>query len=326
MSCNENIKCENCDNYIKCEEKYKKIVNDFINKVLGGDRNKLFDYCFIKNGYTKKQYYFYKEIFPNLNYNESILKTDMVEDFFEDKLGDGDQTRVVRAIYCLLWEKLGLKFIDAKKNGIQKNIIQGEKNILYNGDTLNTRDSIFGRYNQYLDKYCKNDIEKYYDLKEKAEDFRIRYETLGNFMPSPIGINEKRGIKRGGLEDQFDLYLMEIKKFYNNNYVCERGNHKLNAFYDELEKEENKTYFKIFGSFNNFIDDNYLKSFVYEENNQYKIKSLFGEDSEEALEKRIVLPLDDKQAKEYMENAKNIIKERAKIMKKVLFDILDGKK
>lgn len=302
------------------EEKSIEIIKNFLIEVLGETLengkisrkqiDRLFNYCLIKHAYTENQYIIVKETYRSIsNYYEK----ENTKDFFitNDKIkGDADRIPISYSIYYLLWKDI----LDLESNQLNGKANTKFEEIEFNGDTLNTRDFILSVDNKYLFDMCK-DIDKNEILEtvDLVEDFRIKYETLGNFMPMPEGLNQKRGKP---LQDRFDMYLYEVKKFYENEYNYFG---KLETLGEELKRKEN--YFKGFGSFKNYIEQNYLQDFVEDD---YTIKDL-SINSEEAYkqdENNIQEIKDCIQVKNYIKNAKAIIKNRAERMKKSLCKIL----
>lgn len=303
------------------EEKSIEIIKNFLTEVLGETLengkisrkqiDRLFNYCLIKHAYTENQYIIVKGTYKSIsNYYEK----ENTKDFFitNDKIrGDADRIAISYSIYYLLWKDI----LDLESNQLNGKANTKFEEIEFNGDTLNTRDFILSVDNKYLFDMCK-DIDKNEILEtvDLAEDFRIKYETLGNFMPMPEGLNQKRGKP---LQDRFDMYLYEVKKFYENEYNYFG---KLETLGEELKRKEN--YFKGFGSFKNYIEQNYLQDFVEDD---YTIKDLSINSEEEAYkqdENNIQEIKDCIQVKNYIKNAKAIIKNRAEKMKKRLCEIL----
>lgn len=303
------------------EEKSIEIIKNFLIEVLGETLengkisrkqiDRLFNYCLIKHAYTENQYIIVKETYRSIsNYYEK----ENTKDFFitNDKIkGDADRIPISYSIYYLLWKDI----LDLESNQLNGKANTKFEEIEFNGDTLNTRDFILSVDNKYLFDMCK-DIDKNEILEtvDLVEDFRIKYETLGNFMPMPEGLNQKRGKP---LQDRFDMYLYEVKKFYENEYNYFG---KLETLGEELKRKEN--YFKGFGSFKNYIEQNYLQDFV---ESDYTIKDLSINSEEEAYkqdENNIQEIKTCKQVKNYIKNAKDIIKNRAEKMKKRLCEIL----
>lgn len=303
------------------EEKSIEIIKNFLTEVLGETLengkisrkqiDRLFNYCLIKHAYTENQYIIVKGTYGSIsNYYEKENTKDVF--ITNDRVkGDADRIPISYSIYYLLWKDI----LDLESNQLNGKANTKCEEIEFNGDTLNTRDFILSVDNKYLFDMCK-DIDKNEILEtvDLVEDFRIKYETLGNFMPMPEGLNQKRGKP---LQDRFDMYLYEVKKFYENEYNYFG---KLETLGEELKRKEN--YFKGFGSFKNYIEQNYLQDFV---ESDYTIKDLSINSEEEAHkqdENNIQEIKTCKQVKNYIKNAKDIIKNRAEKMKKRLCEIL----
>lgn len=293
---------------------------------------KLFNHCFINNAYSDDEHKKIKNEYPEIIKRIDDDYTVKNNKFKENKPrldGDGDRCNVVFEVYKILWENLYSSFLKLE----------------ISADTLCTRDIICGIGN--------NKIKKYSNCIEEAERFRLKYETLGNFMPLPnkiegktCTINNKRGI--GILKDQFDVYLMAVKLFYdfydNKAKFDEKDKDKYKKVFESIElfeEEGNKKYYdNIYSTFEKFIEENYLQDYINEEN--FAIKVLFKRDendkeelkeSEEILDylldkienKKYFLPQDEKQIKEYLKNATQIIEKRAKRMEKEFWKKIKNK-
>lgn len=243
--------------------------------------DELFKYCFIKYSYSKENWdkqlkdfeklrTYYKEI-PENEYFNSNKKTQ----------GDGDRTKIVYAMYRLLWENL---------------------NFNYDGETLNTRDNICNINNKKIENRSQ-------EIMDSAENFRIIYETIGNFMPLPTngGFKGLNCAKNRVYFDQFDLCLEEIKRFYTNQHI------EQNAYGYAIRI--NKEYFGLFNNFSDFLEKNYLQDYVEDfDNGDYTIKKLF------IREEYQVLPESDQQILDYFQNATKVIENRADRMKNELIN------
>ena len=324
-------------------EQEKDIINKFVYEVLGDRKDLLFNYCLIKNAYTKLKYNEIKKLYPELERYYDEFEIYESRDFFEDQIGDGDRTKIAYAIYVLLWKDKKIKL--HYDNNIIKGVLVKDKEVRYDGDTLNTRDTICGLNNQKIYKYINGNLKNYFDLREEAEKFRIIYETLGNFMPLPIltepSLNVARGPKYVGksrnlddkLYDQFDLFLWEVQQFYKNDSFLEfledvkKQRLEANSIID-LKKESidykdfdnvlkyNIEYFALFNGFDDFVEQNYLNSYIKDG----KIKSLFGPKFvEDRVKSKMILPKNYEEFMQYFKNAEEIIFERGKIMQKELF-------
>ncbi|WLR41842.1 hypothetical protein LC087_13460 [Bacillus carboniphilus] len=140
-----------------------------------------------------------------------------------------DDTKLARAIYCVLWqEKLVV-------NCVSELI----KDKTYRGDTLNSLNTLFGKYGAKVEKILTN-IQDYSEkdrFKNKVKGFNKIYHTIGNFaiLPNneiediritvreegeykeklkPTTINRYRGNKSSKLHDYFDQFLIVLEKWY----------------------------------------------------------------------------------------------------------------
>ncbi len=336
---NKDDKVEFCVNIIKnfLEKEFGEKIEE--NKITEEQLKKMFKYCLIKSAYSQNDWN--KILESSKEYLSSLKTEEVLENFkenrsknefpellikyeefygneeylnksiFENHKGDADRLQISYAIYYLLWKRIGID-IDINKEKIQEIYFENKDNkIMLNGDTLNTRDTICSYGNSLNDKLIKS-IKDKNNLKQiikKAEDFRWNYETFGNFMPITSGnesLNNNRSIV---FKDQFDLYLKAVKEFYYNNLETNYEN----IFSESLEK--NKEYFKIFGTFSDYVKYNYLDVYIKDGE---EVKNLFKR------EKAQVLPKDFNQIVEYFSNAENIIKSRANLMIKELKKVLEN--
>jgi hypothetical protein len=116
---------------------------------------------------------------------------------------DCDETRLMRAVYQLLW---GEHFPGMEECG------------KYRGDTMNSFHTMFGREIEGRPGFFAG-VEKYApseEFREKVRHFGILCSNLGNFLPLPhwyacgTTLNFYRGTNEW--RDFFDLFLIELHK------------------------------------------------------------------------------------------------------------------
>lgn len=124
-----------------------------------------------------------------------------------------------------------------------------------------------------LKKYSQFDGPvEFVDKDTEGKDFMqlSNYYVLGNLVLNPTwgGINPKRAAY---LNDCYDDFLNLVKKFYEESNKNSFNNDGL-----ELAILEQKDYFGMFKTFNNFIDSNLLQDFTdgYDDQGNYNIKDL----------------------------------------------------
>lgn len=135
---------------------------------------------------------------------------------------DGDNTKIVNAIYISLW-----------KNEIHKlscdNIGSGKD---YRGDTINTFNTLFGSpiYRGYVAnqfnflEYEKKYIFEFYRTYQKIGNFYILPNKFINLYRKNESINTYRG---KFFKDYFDTFLCELDKCFSTENNCNRDLYKL---------------------------------------------------------------------------------------------------
>jgi hypothetical protein len=203
----------------------KELIIRFLNsKYLNGDISKLSHFSFSKLE------------------NDSIFGS-------PGRTFDQDDTNLARAIMYTIWFQ---KLPDLSLSQIGP----GKK---YRGDTINTYNTLFGKYDQH--KKYSND----HHFIELVSKFKEIYVTIGNFMLMPNNsakdpynlksINCYRGISSGWY-DYFDKFLYELDKCLDPNPY----NHdkRLNFLI-----KENLFYFKQIDTIFEFCRINYLDSYIH---------------------------------------------------------------
>ena len=244
------------------------------------------------------------------------------ENDYGDIIDPDSQSNLLQEIYKVLF-----KDNEYTKNNINR--IQGE--------TLNSANTTLNRLyeliedkeeqeerirignrvsNKYrISRYLANSktIIKLQEL-DKVKDFLEAYHTIGNFMPIPNGCNSPRGT--GVLKDYWDLTLLNIYRYYvDNNYKA------LEIIVGEDNSSIYKKWLDIFGKgiegWINFVESNYLESFVKEKEDNYYPQELW---KDHFNENKSVIPETKEECLEYFENAKTMIKNRSKHMIEKLED------
>ncbi len=200
------------------------------------------------------------------------------------------------------------------------------------GDTLNsawtTLNKLFGEFGYYrklfgdyennmsrvkiLSQYYAGNgeqKEKFAFLEERNEflDFAKAYHTLGNFMPVPVGCNQPRG--RSSVQDYWDLTLLNIWKYYSEG---QKQYIEKNVGASMLEKY--REWLDAFGTWEEFINKNYLEAFV---NDNGEPKELWDGHFEQYVKGGTALPTSEEQCWDYFGNAAKRINERSKAMYKI---------
>ena len=136
------------------------------------------------------------------------------------------------------------------------------------GDTMNSVNttlnqafpkdkSIKCRVCKYADEKKENKLDNFLSKFDEVEDlkkFISLYHTIGNFIPFPCGCNGPRGT--GKTNDYWDLALLCIYKYYKL---------KKEKWIEAIvgnEKDDFIKWLEVFGSWNNFVEKNYLQDFV----------------------------------------------------------------
>lgn len=160
-------------------------------------------------------------------------------------------------------------------------------------------------------------FKTYFIDDSTISNFMKRYHTLGNYIPVPPGFNAARSGMYAS-HDMWDLTLMKIRDYYHEKNRCQFSKEQkelleLLHFYDTVESTKN--WLDAFGSWENFVDKNYLKkedgldNYV---NSDYTIDPFFEEkhcfDYPELKRKEDYL--------EYFKRITQIIEDRSKIIKK----------
>lgn len=282
---------------------------------------------------------------------KNFLPEEKYELFIEGKIGSEDVKRkcqenggkiidpdsksdLIQKLYAVLWDNKMLKkfcfgfCFEEKKN-------------MYQGETLNSVNTTFNKYYECIEKTehkeerekmktdkgrtqnisIKYRLSRFYSPREGSrEDFSNTqlnefvsvYHTLGNFMPVPWACNGPRGCAE--VQDYWDLTMLNIFNYYNENN--EEYIKRIIGKKEELVERYRK-WLDGFGDWENFVNKNYLRAFVY-----YKSDgTLYPKELWEGHFSGQVLP-DEKQCEEYFKNAAECIKERTAHMLGALQGVL----
>lgn len=147
---------------------------------------------------------------------------------------DCDRLDLSLKIYKKLWENQGIDF--------------GHQWVQSNGETMN---SFQTSYNWYL-RYNERDKE----VEAGFEEFALRTNTIGNFLPVPV-VETKKGWKStfnsprySVTKDYWDITMKQIRDYFSDNK-------------DELKYIKDSTnWLASFGNWKSFVEKNYLEDFV----------------------------------------------------------------
>ena len=212
---------------------YKKAIDilcDFISEALSGDINGL------KNN----------DITLLIRRVDNGKKQNV---YFGD-INDPDMYYITRAIYIVVW---GYVFnLDFDNLGQWGRIIKHP----FRGDTMNSFNSVFGKEMIIAKRYCLSD-----DLIKKIMEYYHLYHSIGNFIviPNKLNLNSKRA-NYCTLQDFFDSFLGAM---YQYKHPEESTVYR--DFCNELEVvfKENDAIEKL--SFNDYVNEFYLKSYIRDE-------------------------------------------------------------
>lgn len=174
----------------------------------------------------------------------------------------------------------------------------------------------------YKNKELYKEFRHYFiDKNDESKiilDFLAHYHSLGNYIPVPKGFNCARAGNFAS-HDMWDITLMKIKQYYDNldntKLVLNKADERLlELLHFDMTFYNTKQWLDSFGTFRDFIDKNYLQSYVELSNTygEYKIKSCFIKMHSFNNPK----VLQDKEAYlSYIKDITNAIKQRTRIMK-----------
>lgn len=161
-------------------------------------------------------------------------------------------------------EKIQISY--AREYKYQLILHENNKKYYYRGDTMTSFQNIYRFYEKW---FVDNE-----EIGAEIEKLAKNHHTIGNMLPVPTGFNTNRA-GAYAVTDFWDLTLMQIKEWYENKdedkplYVLFHNNQ--NAV------EYCKKWLDIFGTWNGFIEGNYLQSFVEKEDDQYQLVMFWEE-------------------------------------------------
>ena len=153
--------------------------------------------------------------------------------------------------------------------------------------------------------YYENELDK--EHIHDAEALMNVYHTIGNYMPVPNGVNTW---KANAFKDYFDLFLVFIYNYYNAKNILVENDYSCIKLKGTMV-EEFDNWLDKFGSWNTFVEKNYLKNFVKKNND-----GTYGKPKElwKGHFGGAVLPKTTGQCNEYFKNAHDWILKRGRIM------------
>ena len=145
-------------------------------------------------------------------------------------------------------------------------ILVDNKDEYYRGDTMTSFKVTFSNYKKVL-----SDGEIGIEIDEEIEKFAKLVYTIGNMIPIPSYFNGERAGKYA-TADFWDLGMQQIKKWYSGEDEAlelllnpDKENKNI-----ELSLKCCKKWLAYFGDWNNFVESNFLSSFVEQENGKLK--------------------------------------------------------
>lgn len=245
---------------------------------------------------------------------ELLIKSDIFK--YVGKDPDHD-CQLLKGIYKQLWNKEYLPNCSDAMNSVQTiwNIYIGKV-----GGVEEKLKEVSERQKPTLrfivDRLCEkeNDTIKIpFKLELKyignAEKLMKVYHTIGNYMPVPEGVNTW---KSNMFNDCFDLFLVYIYNYYNAKEILNRGVY----YYIPLKEtvlEAIDKWLLSYGSWDTFVETNFLSSFV--EKSKYQgVKYGSPKELWKGHFGGAVLPDTPNKCNEYFKNASKWIGKRGKLM------------
>lgn len=212
---------------------------------------------------------------------------------------DADRCSLALEIYQALWqEQLDFEVMTCadKKN----RILRTKNNLKFSGETMNSYNTTF--CSKTRGRWANN---KYFIEGEKVEKYYSLTHSIGNFIPVPQITGYSFNSSRGGgkvacyLRDYWDLTLLAIKNWYGNKDLNKQI---INEWLDGNAKWLDE----MFGCWRNFINQNYLNSFV---DGNYEVKLFWDGHSFENPR-----PKNKEEVEVFLYRVQTCIKERGKLM------------
>lgn len=166
----------------------------------------------------------------------------------------------------------------------------------YRGDTMTSFTRTYNHFHKKIesDKEIKKQIKK--QIEEQIERFAKLYHTIGNMIPVPAFFNSERSGGPEAIFDFWDLTLIQIKKWYENqsdDALVQLLNPDENKGNQNITKSVEccKQWLKYFENWSEFVKQNYLGAFIepdgkpiaFWEDHSYK-NTDFPKSSEDFLE------------------------------------------
>lgn len=207
---------------------------------------------------------------------------------------------------------------------VKNQLRHANKNIIFKGDTMT---SVFTPLKEYIklrnninETFSKTQWADYWirnysslNISESACDFIWFGYSFANFIPVPQGFN--RGRSNFGKWDSWDLTLTQIYQWYRdnsqtNNFSNDSALENLFTQNKEEAIEHCKKWLKMFYSWDDFVKQNYMESFLLPDGSP---KKFFNNHT---LEYGLPKTLDEYE--NFFKNAVSCIKERGNTLNKVL--------
>jgi len=247
---------------------------------------------FVELGESKAvSYDFKKEIFEsrNIHYSDNeILNLILYKGNYDFYYDDCDRLALTLEIYEKLWES-SFNFWDIENH---------REFVKANGETMNSFNTTYKAL--YKDKFVYNDKE--------LNEFSIMTHTLGNFIPVYVKKTSKNswsspfnGPRYIFTLDYWDITLLDIKKYYDEDLTP--------SYIKNSER-----WLESFGSWENFIERNYLQSFLEDDKDTSSNPKEFWKGHFE----RRKTPPNKTQAYEFLKFVYSAIKKRGNLMYSVL--------
>lgn len=251
-------------------------------------------------------------------YNEGFLFSKNCHESYAGIIDPDSKSPLLQEIYRLLWDKECLAYsLSENKNGEPQ----------VNADTMNSAQTTL---NQTMERFnigtacdpkgkaSTNRLIYLYakdgdNLSVKLEDvvglrpFLLAYHTLGNFIPTPFNTERTARTK-----DYWDLTLRRIYKWYCAKSEEDKNDELHNLLLDKENVVEGcRQWLLAFGTWDNFVEMNYLQDFVNVDAN-----GICGAPKElwEGHFSKALLPENEEDIKQFYTNASSWIRSRGNCM------------
>lgn len=283
-----------------------KLLLDFINEKLKGSIDNLLTFDFLQLEYDKK--------------------------YGSENNFDPDDTKIAKAIYYLTWRS-SLPELELKEIGT---------GLKYRGDTLNTFNTLFGKFLERAITIFDNELNSLYHIL----NFKTKCYTIGNFILLPNYKFSEQSTKRNnklktiniyrgdfrGWKDYFHNFLNELEKMFQNKSNILKDFKEKNIFYfkenriNTMEKFKAVNYLDLYfsneGLLLNDIFDDGMKTFCSKNYSSFKNFSYYYISKVNEITKdrsqKILVQLKkniSENSKEYLLNHKSELEEVNKLIK-----------